>query len=1029
MLLVVLNALLIWVATGPRTLGRALPYIESALTPTDGSFRVHINEALLLWDGWRHPLDIRLHGVDVLTPDGARFATFPDISVGLDLVSLPLGEFVPTSLIIRHPVISLLRQEDGRIRFGFADTQAPEKVQENAAVAALLDDFTHGALPEPLHKLKHLQIEEADVSVGDAKQGMLMRAQAVNLSLKRRGPRLETELSATIAREGMPAYLGVTMSSDKDTHSLLGTLKLQNIWPADFAPLLPEMPWLAELQLPLTGMMMVQMDEKAQWHAPHMLLSSPGGTINSPLFEKPIAVSDLQVEAHAPDVNSLQVDKLGLQLGGAPVAGQFTVMMQDGQPGVTGSIGLRGAKVDDVRLYWPVMLAPESRDWVVKNVRGGQITESVVTMNIAPGDFAKPALPKAAINSQTHFSDTTIRYLPDHPEVTHAQGMIQVDGESLQVTANKAGWASGTRIANAVVTIADLNVDNPRIELRLDAEGPAADIVQFLSLPPAQHAQRLHLDRETVKGNVRGTANVAFYYTAPRDEKGRPREDLGIEYAVQAQLDQVTQPGFLGRYDIAGAQGVVKADNAALTFSGTGTVNTVPATAQLEYRFQPKDGLDTLLNVTAAAAPVSALAKFGYGVPKGVGGTAGVKAQIRLGPQRQEVDASLDLKNARVRLEDFDWEKPPGQPSTLDVTMKQQGSDIALAPLRFTAPDTLVSGTMLVSEDFATLRAADLETMRLGENDLALHYAAGAEGYVLHLKGATANAAPWMKGSGEFSFKTFPAVDAQFDVRTMKLSDAKEIHDLTGTLKCTKIFCQSANLHGKVEKGDAFSVQIAPDAQGRRSLAVHTTNAGAFLDATDIYNSMRGGDLALEGVYDDGAPGRPLSGTLVIGPHVIENAPVLAQLLTLASLTGFVDTLQGKGIAFTRLQAPFTLADDVITLKEAKTFGPAVGMSAEGKITFPGEKLDIKGTVVPSYMLNTVLGKVPLIGDMLTGGGEGIIGARYAIRGPAEEAKVSVNPLSILTPGFLRGVFDVFDKPAKPDEPAQKTDDVNKAAH
>jgi hypothetical protein len=60
-----------------------------------------------------------------------------------------------------------------------------------------------------------------------------------------------------------------------------------------------------------------------------------------------------------------------------------------------------------------------------------------------------------------------------------------------------------------------------------------------------------------------------------------------------------------------------------------------------------------------------------------------------------------------------------------------------------------------------------------------------------------------------------------------------------------------------------------------------------------------------------------------------------------------------------------------------------------------------------------VLGNVPPVGKMLTGGeGQGVFAARYSITGSDDKPDVSVNPLSILTPGFLRGVFDVFDKPA-----------------
>ena len=43
--------------------------------------------------------------------------------------------------------------------------------------------------------------------------------------------------------------------------------------------------------------------------------------------------------------------------------------------------------------------------------------------------------------------------------------------------------------------------------------------------------------------------------------------------------------------------------------------------------------------------------------------------------------------------------------------------------------------------------------------------------------------------------------------------------------------------------------------------------------------------------------------------------------------------------------------------------------------------------------------------------GGGLFAMNYSLRGPAANPSVVVNPLSALTPGFLRGLFGVFDKP------------------
>ena len=57
-----------------------------------------------------------------------------------------------------------------------------------------------------------------------------------------------------------------------------------------------------------------------------------------------------------------------------------------------------------------------------------------------------------------------------------------------------------------------------------------------------------------------------------------------------------------------------------------------------------------------------------------------------------------------------------------------------------------------------------------------------------------------------------------------------------------------------------------------------------------------------------------------------------------------------------------------------------------------------------------MLGRIPVLGNILTGGekGGGVFAATYTMTGPMEEPVILVNPLSALTPGFLRNLFGIF---------------------
>ena len=72
--------------------------------------------------------------------------------------------------------------------------------------------------------------------------------------------------------------------------------------------------------------------------------------------------------------------------------------------------------------------------------------------------------------------------------------------------------------------------------------------------------------------------------------------------------------------------------------------------------------------------------------------------------------------------------------------------------------------------------------------------------------------------------------------------------------------------------------------------------------------------------------------------------------------------------------------------------------------------LDVNGTVVPVYALNSALGRIPLLGGLFSAErGGGLFAVNYSVRGPFDNPAVTVNPLSALTPGFLRRLFRIFD--------------------
>jgi hypothetical protein len=95
----------------------------------------------------------------------------------------------------------------------------------------------------------------------------------------------------------------------------------------------------------------------------------------------------------------------------------------------------------------------------------------------------------------------------------------------------------------------------------------------------------------------------------------------------------------------------------------------------------------------------------------------------------------------------------------------------------------------------------------------------------------------------------------------------------------------------------------------------------------------------------------------------------------------------------------------MIRLRDGRTSGTSLGLTFEGDIDYWARNLDLNGTIIPVSEVSSIISGIPLVGDILTAGGEGLLAATYTIRGAMSQPIVTVNPLAVLAPGILRKIF------------------------
>jgi len=95
-----------------------------------------------------------------------------------------------------------------------------------------------------------------------------------------------------------------------------------------------------------------------------------------------------------------------------------------------------------------------------------------------------------------------------------------------------------------------------------------------------------------------------------------------------------------------------------------------------------------------------------------------------------------------------------------------------------------------------------------------------------------------------------------------------------------------------------------------------------------------------------------------------------------------------------------------VTVTDAVAVSPALGLKLTGTLDERTEALDMAGVLSPAYVLTGALDNIPLLGAILSGGqGEGVLAMTFTLKGAMRDPSFSVNPLSLLAPGFLRKIF------------------------
>lgn len=1006
-------------SSGPLEIDFLTPYVEQGVSDANAS--VEIGALALRWEGFDRPAVLAARDVRVRQKDGTLIAVVPESSADVSMPKLLRGIVAPLRIDLIRPHLRVTRTEAGDFSFGLGESEAAEGGPSTPAAGAPTRDVVKDLLTaldtslgnedSPIASLTRLTLVDGSVRIDDHMLGRSWVAPKASADLRRTATGVDGQASLSVLSGGRTIQLGSEIRYRRASHSGQATVTFGNVVPAALTRISPVLAPLEAIESPMSGRLEVDFDSRFQPTTGRFSLTSVDTRLKlPPLWTAPFSAARTSLSGSVDlPKRRLVLDDFSIDLGGPKISlsGQVDAAGDTIEVMVAGAV--TALPVDLLDSLWPSGVPSGLHDWIAANLHDGTLDRTEFSLQARAPLSDPEAVTLVAADGTMQARDLTVTYFKGLPPITGLNAAASFNQSTMRI-ATAGGRVQDIAVQPSDITITGLDLHDQVIDIDARVEGPVKTIMSMLDLPRLGYVKRVGLVPDRMSGQAAARMRFGFSLLAEL-----PFE--AVRMGVEGTLSDVGIGGVKPGYDLAGADAKLTLDKTGMTLAGKGQVNTVPVAFSWHEAFDDS-AVQTRVSAQATLTPA---AREALKIPPvgPVDGTIGTDLDYaKRSGGAATLDAKLDLTDARIAIDPIGWVKPTGGKANATVSLALTGERLTkVSQFSVSGGDIAASG----SADFArdgSLSQLSIASFQQGPNDVKGQVEVlGTDSYRLALTGShldvsgileqrraardTSDAAPADPTPG-------PQIDVTFDVAELSFGDKRSLKAVHGRAIGRTTNLQDVTLAAQLPGGRPMDLRLTPQ-QGqpdRQILTVRSEDAGETLRIFDIADNITGGSLLATGTRN-GVTGA-IDGQFDARAFVLRDAPGMARLLAATSPSGLQDLFGTSGLTFNRLDADFTYAaaQRRITLKQGRGAGGDLGLAFDGLIDLKAETLDLAGTIVPIYHINSVISSIPLIGDILTGGeGGGLFAFTYTIRGSFADPSVSVNPLSVLAPGFLRRLF------------------------
>lgn len=1034
------GGILVWrLNEGPIEVGFARKYIESELSDPTNDLALKVGGIHLAWSAIESRPLITLSDVRLMNTRLNRPAfSFQSASIALSRRALMLGQVSPRSITVNQPLIALVRGSDNKLQLSMMRDAATPAERPEGDFFEVLDMLAKSPreLPRsfPLRSLRMITITDARMMVEDHVLDQSWLVPKIEMAF-RRGEKnlvtsaslwLESDLVKTPTLVAEAAYFG-------RSRNIVMDMRLSNLRASFLASKLPDLSWLKNQNVSLYGTAQAQLDQGMVLRSMEAKLNSPSGQLSLPdLYDAPLFYQSLSVATTYDNASkTFTITDSDLSIAEdfkVAITGSVT---QNEKGDLFAPLTLRIDSLSQERVaeYWPKVLKDEpAEDWALHRLSVGRLHDSTINATLTgvknivelpdtlgettedwavdveyltidfavenmTVDYAKPLLPVVGANGRGHYD-----YATDDMTIDIEKGTLG----ALDIKSGKIfiDTVYGDQIGTAV------------IDAKL--EGPLKSVFDYIAKEPIGVTD-IPTDVAKVEGTAKFDLKVSFPTLADL-----PAEKIVV--AAEGVVENAMLPALVNGLDVRGKQVKASVKDGLLNVSGKGQLDGRDMDFTYAQYFESK-GKPYSAQVIADIAVDKALRdKFGIDLTDWIDGTMPAKityTQPGGGSKKTEISAQIDATPGIIMVKPMNYQKPAGQPgkASLNATL-EDGYLKTIQNLSIETPDLKASGGQMnfvqVGKE-TQLRGGKFTRAQLKESDVAVDFTLSpANLLAMTIRGSFLDGRPFLENNKNKAVAapyTGPALQIHVEANRVRTAEARMIHNVKLNVDMDKAGdLRRIEMDSNVGKGK-LSFRYKPNQQGTKmTLRVESDDAGATLQAFDVYENIRGGNMLVTGESVSGGNWKLIKGKGEITNFIVFDAPVLARLVNALSLPGIMQLLGSDGISFTRLESDFgwemTKGGNLFTFENGRTAGASMGLTFEGNVNGITDTIQINGTIVPVSLVNDLIGNIPLLGDILSGGSAGgVFAATYSVRGPTKTPTTMVNPLAVLTPGFLRRIF------------------------